>query len=134
MTGIARPIDQDVLTALCDVAIYNSADNSKAIKVKPSETGGDPTRDIKIEEFVARIVRWNYINDMVLVIKNLASSDDLGYSDLIKEKLETTTRAIVRNHQILRTVSRLFKTHRPDEAALLPEIHTSAIDVKTATI
>ena len=135
MNGISRPIDQDVLISLCNVVSHNSETNSKAITIRSSEAGvGDPTKDIAVEEFLARIVSWNYLNDLAVEIKNLVESESLGYSDPIKDKLKSIKRVLTRNHQILKTVDRLFKTNRPDEAALLPEIHTSSIDIKSATI
>ena len=128
MKGIARPVDQDILVSLCDVILYNSAENSNALKVNTAEIDTNPVKDYKIEELISRVIRWNFLNDLLVEIKSLVGDESLGYSELIQDKVKSVTRDLGRNWQKMKTMVGLFKRYRNDEYSLIPEVRTNGMN------
>ena len=130
MKGIARPIDQDVMTALCDVILYNAVDNSNQLRINTAEIDTNPVKDFSIDNLVSRIVRWNYLNDLLVEIKSLVNDDTLGYSEVVVDKIKSLTRDAARCHQKMKTLVGLFKRFRSEEYSLIPEIRTNGMNDK----
>ena len=88
----------------------------------------NPVKDYKIEDLISRVIRWNYLNDLLVEIKSLVNDDSLGYSELIQDKVKSVTRDLGRNWQKMKTMVGLFKRYRNDEFSLIPEIRTTGMN------
>ena len=129
MVNLSRPISVEILTTIGDMIAYNTHETMDRIHINVSDLSTNPISQYSLEDITSIVVRWNYLNDLLTQVKVMVENDSLGYPETLVEKFNVVTRNVSKDHQKMKTILGLFKKNNSSEYSLLPEVHTSAIDM-----
>lgn len=128
MKGLQRPIKQEILDSLCSIIKKNSQIicDSNILKVDP-KVALDPVANLEPGELSNLVVSWNYLDDLLTSLREIANAPEYGYSTSTVDSLKSTATDSFRAVRRLRAMLSLYKRNKPTEYSLIPALKLESI-------
>lgn len=115
---ISKPIDDVVVTRLCDLIKSNSK-KIITIRIKPDE---DISKTLTTEKCTGMISKWNCMSEMYTKVSDIIKDPKSTYPDIVVKAVNITKEKLTEDYMKLSSYSKLTATNYPEFKTLMPEI------------
>lgn len=119
LSNVSRPIDGAVISTLCD----NIKETTSRISTKVN-TGGNFLDSTSAEKFIANVVTWNMIVDIVTSIVALVNSGNMDYFEDTKNKVKVFTTDLRPIGFKIRSFKNMVLNEDPALGPTIPEVRS----------